>query len=131
MPETNKVRQPELKTLVGLQVPKRYSRMFIDYLTDAQLTRLAFLLFNQKQGEIGSYSSRLIQQEFDRRGLQHPATWRKLPFDNEAQRTEWEFWEAIRAAKQRIFPKARAKATQAATGAAESKPAKKRATKKA
>ena len=94
-----KARQPELDRLVGIQMPKRYTRIFIDYLTDVQLTRLSFWLSNQGESETGSYRSRLTQQEFDRRELKRPALWHKLPFDNEAQRAEWELWAAIKTAK--------------------------------
>jgi len=99
-----KARQPELNTLVGIQMPKRYTRIFIDYLTDVQLTRLSFWLSNQGQSELGSYRARLTQQEFDRRELKRPALWHKLPFDNEAQRAEWELWATIRTAKQAKRP---------------------------
>ena len=102
-----KARQPELNKLVGIQMPKRYTRIFIDYLTDVQLTRLSFWLANQGKTEIGSYRFRLTQQEFDRRELKRPALWQKLPFDNEAQRAEWELWAAIMTAKKEKRPIAR------------------------
>ena len=105
----NKVHQPELHKLVGIQMPKRYTRIFIDYLTDVQLTRLSFWLSNQGESESDSYRWRLTQQEFDRRGLQCPALWHRLPFDNEVQRAEWELWAAIRKAKQEKRPIARAR----------------------
>ena len=97
----NKLRRPELKTLIGIQIPKRYKRIFVDYLTDVQLIRLSFWLSNQGPAEISSSRWRLIKQEFDRRGLQSPALWRQLPFDNEAQRAEWELWATIRTARQK------------------------------
>ena len=105
----NKARQPELDKLVGVQMPKRYKRIFIDYLTDVQLTRLSFWLSNQGKSELSSYRAKLTQQEFDRRELQRPALWQDLPFDNEAQRAEWELWAAISKAKKEKRPIARAR----------------------
>jgi hypothetical protein len=106
----NKVRQPELDKLVGIQMPKRYTRIFIDYLSDVQLTRLSFWLTNQGKSEIGSYRARLTKQEFDRRELKCPALWHNLPFDNDAQRAEWELWAATKTAKKEKRPPVRAKA---------------------
>lgn len=105
----NKVRQPELDKLVGVQMPKRYKRIFMDYLTDAQLTRLSFWLTNQGKSETGSYRARLAQQEFERRALRCPALWQKLPFDNEAQRSEWELWAATETARKEKRSALRAK----------------------
>lgn len=97
---SNKLRQPELDQLVGVPMPKRYKRIFIDYLSDAQLIRLSFWLSQESKTESGSYRTKLTQQEFERRALQCPARWQHLPFDNEAQRAEWELWAAIKTAKQ-------------------------------
>ncbi len=108
---SNKTKRPEPATLVGIQVPGVYTRRFIEYLTDSQLTRLSFWLLTQKAGLNSAHRLNQVQQEVDRRGLKLPAHWQKLPFDNNAQRAEWELWAARR-------------------NAAESKPSKKRATKK-
>ena len=105
----NKLRQPELDKLVGVQMPKRYKRIFIDYLTDVQLLRLSFWLSNQGKSESSSYRSKLTRQEFERRALDCPAFWHHLPFDNEAQRAEWELWAATKTAKQEKRPMARSK----------------------
>jgi hypothetical protein len=95
----NKLRQPELDKLVGVQMPKRYKRIFIDYLSDAQLIRLSFWLSHQSKTESGTYRAKLTRQEFERRELQCPGLWQHLPFDNEAQRAEWELWAALKTAR--------------------------------
>jgi hypothetical protein len=78
--------------LIGIQVPKRLTRIFVDYLTDAQLTRLSFWLVNQRESEISTLRLEQIQQEMERRTLQHPISWQELPFDGELQQAEWMLW---------------------------------------
>ena len=50
-----------------------------------------------------------LAQAAKQRGLQLPLSWQKLPFDNEAQRAEWELWATISMAKKKAFPIARTK----------------------
>src|SRR4030095_14811408 len=81
----NNVRRPEPATLVGIKLPGVYTRRFIEYLTDSQLTRLSFWLAGQKAGAVSAHRLNQIEQAVERRGLQVPATWQKLPFDDEVQ----------------------------------------------
>jgi len=102
MTTKNKIAHQEPSTLVGIRLPGVYTRIFIDYLTDAQLTRLAFWLSSQKAGQVSAHRLNQIGQAVERRGLQLPATWQKLPFDNEAQQAAWGLWAARGAAKNSI-----------------------------
>jgi hypothetical protein len=96
MAAKNKIAHPEPSTLVGIRLPGVYKRRFIDYLTDAQLTRLAFWLSSHRQGQISAHRLNQIAQAVEWRGLQIPAVWQKLPFDDEVQRAAWELWAAKR-----------------------------------
>jgi len=95
----NNVNRQEQTRLIGIRVPGVYTRRFIEYLTDAQLTRLSFWLLSQKEGANSAHRLNQIELEVERRGLQLPATWQKLPFDDEVQRVAWGLWAATRSAK--------------------------------
>jgi hypothetical protein len=101
----DKARRPELASLVGIRIPGVYTRRFIEYLTDAQLIRLAFWLVSQKVGAVSAHRLNQIQAEVDRRGLAGPASWQKLPFDNEVQQAAWELWAALATTKEKAFPR--------------------------
>ena len=108
MTANNKASHPEPSTLVGIRIPGVYTRIFIDYLTDAQLTRLAFWLSSQKPGKVSAHRLTQIAQAVERRGLHLPASWQKLLFDDELQRVAWELWAAKRNASGPMSAKKRA-----------------------
>jgi hypothetical protein len=98
MSAINNINRPEQTRLIGIRVPGVYTRRFLEYLTDAQLTRMSFWLLHQREGANSARRLNQIQQEVDRRRLKQPARWQDLPFDNEAQRIAWELWAAKRSA---------------------------------